>query len=47
MPIASAQVVNPGGFAELAAAVRERTEQVAAIANSLGLQLKNNNPAKG
>jgi len=33
MPIAYAQVVNPGGFAELAAAVRERTEQVAAIAN--------------
>jgi tripartite-type tricarboxylate transporter receptor subunit TctC len=38
--IASAQVVNPGGPAELAAAVRQQTEQVAAIAKSLGLQPK-------
>src|SRR5262249_43301186 len=36
----SAQIINPGGPAELAAAVREQTEQVAAIAKSLGLQPK-------
>jgi tripartite-type tricarboxylate transporter receptor subunit TctC len=38
--IASAQVINPGGPAELAAAVREQTEQIAAIAKALGVQPK-------
>jgi len=38
--IASAQVINPGGPAELAAAVREQTEQIAGIANALGIQRK-------
>jgi tripartite-type tricarboxylate transporter receptor subunit TctC len=37
---ASAQVLNPGGPAELAAAVREQTEQVAGIAKMLGTQPK-------
>jgi tripartite-type tricarboxylate transporter receptor subunit TctC len=38
--IASAQVVNPGGPAELAAAVKEQTEQIAATAKALGIQRK-------
>jgi tripartite-type tricarboxylate transporter receptor subunit TctC len=38
--IGSAQVVNPGGPAELATAVREQTEQIAAIAKMLGVQPK-------
>jgi len=38
--IASAQVVNPGGPADLAAAVKEQTEQIAATAKALGIQRK-------
>ncbi len=38
--IASAQVVNPGGPAELAAAVKEQTEQIAATAKALGIERK-------
>jgi tripartite-type tricarboxylate transporter receptor subunit TctC len=38
--IASAQVVNPGGPAELAAAVKEQSEQIAATAKALGIKRK-------
>lgn len=38
--IASAQVINPGGPADLAAAVKEQTEQIAATAKALGIQRK-------
>jgi tripartite-type tricarboxylate transporter receptor subunit TctC len=38
--IASAQVINPGGPADLAAAVKEQSEQIAATAKALGIGRK-------
>jgi tripartite-type tricarboxylate transporter receptor subunit TctC len=38
--IGTAQALNPGGPAELAASVDEQTEQVATIAKSLGMVAK-------